>query len=285
MLTSILIGLDGSPFSHAAVELGLRWAKRFDAVLCGIGIVDEPTIVRPEPVMMSVSSAMQADPTGQQFRIDRELLQEKYRKVERFLEHFALQCAEAKVSCKVLEDIGNPGERIEVQATRFDLVLLGRRTFFNHGTAEELDGTLARIVKHAPRPIVTVPNSIRDSKRILVAYDGSPGAARALQAFECTGLGQDCEVHVLSVADSRAMASANVQRAADFLNWHNVQAVTKAVVAKADPAEIIEREAWNLDPSLLVMGAFGHSPMAEFLFGSVTRSMLKRSPVPMFLYH
>jgi nucleotide-binding universal stress UspA family protein len=267
------------------VELGVRWGKQFDAVLCGIGIVDEPTVVSPEPVMMSSPGVMSSDPTGQQFRIDRELLQEEYRKVERYLEHFALQCAEAKVACKVLEDIGSPSERIEVQATRFDLVLLGRRTFFNHGTSEELDGTLARIVKHAPRPVVTVPNSIRDSKKILIAYDGSTGAARALQAFESTGLGKDAEVHLLSVADSRAAASANVQRAADFLNWHNIQTVTKTVIAKIDPAEIIEREAWNLDPSLLVMGAFGHGPVSEFLFGSVTRSMLKRSPVPMFLYH
>ena len=46
MLKSILIGLDGSPSSAAAVELGIQWAKRFNALLVGLGIVDEPPFTR-----------------------------------------------------------------------------------------------------------------------------------------------------------------------------------------------------------------------------------------------
>ena len=45
MIKSILIGLDGSPFSHAAVKLGMCWAKQLDAMLVGISIVDEPVVV------------------------------------------------------------------------------------------------------------------------------------------------------------------------------------------------------------------------------------------------
>ena len=48
MLKSILVGLDGSPSSAAAVELGIQWAKRFNALLVGLGIVDEATIRTPE---------------------------------------------------------------------------------------------------------------------------------------------------------------------------------------------------------------------------------------------
>ena len=34
---------------------------------------------------------------------------------------------------------------------------------------------------------------------------------------------------------------------------------------------------------LLVMGAYGHSRLREFLFGGVTRSMLKAMPVATFM--
>ena len=37
MLTSILIGLDGSAYSDVAVELGIQWAKRFNAHVGGAG--------------------------------------------------------------------------------------------------------------------------------------------------------------------------------------------------------------------------------------------------------
>ena len=50
MLRSVLVGVDGSEYSTAAVELGIRWAQRSGAVLVGLGIIDAPTISRPEPV-------------------------------------------------------------------------------------------------------------------------------------------------------------------------------------------------------------------------------------------
>ena len=57
MLKGILVGLDGSPFSESAVELGIRWAKRHDALLVGLGIIDEPTICGPKPVPVAGGSS------------------------------------------------------------------------------------------------------------------------------------------------------------------------------------------------------------------------------------
>jgi len=50
MIRAILVGLDGSTFSDAAVELGLKWAQRFDCLLVGVGVIDEPTIRGNEPI-------------------------------------------------------------------------------------------------------------------------------------------------------------------------------------------------------------------------------------------
>jgi len=46
MLRSILVALDGSPWSEAATTLALDWAARFDARLLGLGVLDEPSIER-----------------------------------------------------------------------------------------------------------------------------------------------------------------------------------------------------------------------------------------------
>ena len=37
MLRSVLVGMDGSAYSEATVELGIRWAQRWNAVLVGLG--------------------------------------------------------------------------------------------------------------------------------------------------------------------------------------------------------------------------------------------------------
>jgi nucleotide-binding universal stress UspA family protein len=38
-----------------------------------------------------------------------------------------------------------------------------------------------------------------------------------------------------------------------------------------------------LEASWIVMGAFGHSPLREAIFGGVTRRMLQRSTVPLLI--
>ena len=133
MVKSMLIGLDGSPFSHAAIELGMRWAKPLDAMLVGIGIVDELTVVGALPASV-IPGLPPIDPTAQQFRLDQQLLKEEHRRVERYLQQFTLQCVEQQIACKVLEDLGVPAERLTTQVERFDLVILGRRTFFHRGS-------------------------------------------------------------------------------------------------------------------------------------------------------
>ena len=55
MPRSILLGLDGTEQSTGAVELGLRWARRYDSLLVGIGVIDEPSIRSAEPVPLGAS--------------------------------------------------------------------------------------------------------------------------------------------------------------------------------------------------------------------------------------
>src|SRR2546426_721777 len=163
VLKSILVGLDGSPYSISAVELGIGWAKQHDALLVGLGIIDEPTIAPREPVPVGAG----------QFKRDRDeaLLADARRKVEKFLQRFTSQCGEAGVAFKLLEDVGLPADKIVLEAQRYDLVLLGRQTFFHLGSVEGTDETLFQVLRHSPRPVVTVPLALTPGDLILVAYD------------------------------------------------------------------------------------------------------------------
>ena len=49
--------------------------------------------------------------------------------------------------------------------------------------------------------------------------------------------------------------------------------------------EAILDQARQLDAQLLVMGAYGQPTLREFFLGSVTRTALRKSTIPLFLYH
>src|SRR2546430_15366409 len=110
-----------------------------------------------------------------------------------------LECTQAGVAFKLLEDEGLPANRIVLEAQRYDLILLGRKTYFHFETVDEPDPTLFQVLKHSPRPVVTVPSApLREEGAVLVAYDGSLQASRALQAFESLGIGAGRPVEVVS---------------------------------------------------------------------------------------
>lgn len=277
MLKSILVGLDGSAHAQSAMELGFQWARRFNALLVGIGIVDAPEICKPEAVPIGGGYYKE--------HADEVRLQRARRQVEHFLESFALRCMDAGVTAKLLEDEGLPFQQILLEAQRFDIILLGQKTHFQFGARESPDETLKKVLRQAPRPVVVVPEELNDDDSIVIAYDGSLQAARTLLAFEATGLAEDQKVHLVSVAPQFADASRHVERAAEFFRWHDIGVKVHALASSAPPVEVIMEQVEKLKASLVVMGCYGQPALREFFLGSVTRTMLQQSKVPLFLYH
>ena len=166
MLTRILVALDGSNFSEVALDLGIEWAKRFNAQLVGLGIVDEPTIRSHEPVPIG----------GAAYKVERDefRMAEARGKVDQFLDDFTRRCTETGVSCKTLEDVGLPSKEILRESHRYDLVLLGHETHFHFETEDKADETLWRVLRHESRPVVIAPPKLKAGSSVLVALRRKP---------------------------------------------------------------------------------------------------------------
>ena len=284
MLRSILVGLDGSDYSKSAVEVGIYLARKTGALLVGLGVVDEPTIRDAEPSLIG-GGVPYAEPV-----LYRERIASARREVEHFLSQFSLRCAQAGVSCKVLEDVGMPHEQIELEAQRYDLIVLGRQTRFHFETQEGYDDTVRRVLRNSPRPVITVParldlNPEELGHTVLVAYDGSLQAARALQAFQNSGLAGVLPTVVMTVDTDPKRAARATERAIDYLRLHDIKANSWPITTTESPASTILAAAAEQQSMLIVMGAYGHPILREFFLGSVTRTLLAESPVPLFLYH
>jgi len=272
MLKSILIGLDGSHYSQVALELGLQWAKRCEAVLVGLGIVDEPTIRSHEPVPIG----------GGVFRMerDKDRIAEARGKVERFLDSFNEQCDRAGVSCKVIDEAGLPFAEILRQSHRYDLVLLGHETHFHFETHDKADETLWRVLRRDSRPVAIAPPQLEPGSSVVLAYDESPQADRALQAFQASGLDFGEEVVVLCIGTTEEQAGGQAEEAVEYLQSHGIRAASCPRMSSAPTGQIILEEVRNRRARLLVMGVSKHSTLRDLLLGGVTKTVLRESPAP-----
>ena len=284
MLRSILIGLDGSDYSRTAIDVGIDLARKTGALLVGLGVVDEPTIREAEPRLIG-GGVPYAEPV-----LYRERIASARREVELFLAQFSLRCAQAGVACKILEEVGMPHEEIEHQAQRYDLILLGQQTRFHFETQEGYDDTVRRVLKNSPRPMIAVPakldvNREETGHTVVVAYDGSLQAARALHAFQTSGLATVLPIVVVTVHSEPLQASRLAERAIDYLRFHDIKAEAHPVTTHSSPAGVILDEARSRKAEFIVMGGYGQAVLREFFLGSVTRTLLAESPIPLFLYH
>ncbi len=276
MLRTILVGLDGSEPGRAALNFSMRLAKRSDALLIGMGCVDEPGIHGPEELLV-----------GEPFfeRLNATLLTELRARVDGIVSDCAQRCASEGVAFKPLEDEGTPSEQILMEAQRYDLVVLGRQTHFQFGWEEMPDMTLSRVLSESPRPVIVVPENAVEGEAVLVAYDGSLQAARTLFAFALTGLGKGREIHVLSIGPARTEAARKADRAVEFLKSHELAATAHTIASEESPERLLRDAIRQYQAGLVVMGAYGQPRIREFFLGSTTRNMIDRSEAPLFLSH
>ena len=172
------------------------------------------------------------------------------------------------------------------EAMYADLLVLGRPTRTDASGAAPPGFVEAAILDSGVPALVVPPWHRRETigRRILVAWNGSPQAARALRAA-LPFLARAAEVRVASWAPHAPTAPCSRLDVVAWLARHGVAAQFELHAPAAHVGEEIERTASRLDSDLVVMGCYGHAQLRERLFGGATRSALSALPVPILMTH
>lgn len=277
MLRTILLALEADGLDHAATRLAMDWARVHQTLLVGLGIVDELAVNPPEAVPLGAGQAKR--------ELDAARMRSAQKSTEAALSELAVRCTSQQIACKLLEGVGHAAEEISEFAQRYDLIVAPRAMARERQASQQgLTRSLWDLLHAPPRPVVTVPEESPSGVGVLIAYDGSLQAARALQAWQQSGLLATGPVHVLAVEEDRVAAAKTGERAVDFLSHHDVRAQLR-VETSGKPGDVIVRVAAELGAGLLVMGAYGQPRFRELILGSATQTVLATCPLPLLLFH
>lgn len=108
------------------------------------------------------------------------------------------------------------------------------------------------------------------------SYVMSPLDATYVVAYPSTPEGQDALEQKVRQHLRRLVPEETLQR--------NVR-TEHLVVHDSNPALVIEREAERVGADLVVMGTHGRTGIGRMLMGSVATDVLRKSRVPVLLYH
>ena len=148
-----------------------------------------------------------------------------------------------------------------------------------------------RVLLDLGRPVIIVPSAGSFStigRRVLVAWNASPQAARALRD-SLPLLAKAEAVSVLTINPDNLRKEHGDDPAAHavaYLASHQIKAeAQKFVIKDIDADDFILSRAADMSADLIVMGAYGHARAGEMVFGGATRHLLNRMTLPLFMSH
>jgi nucleotide-binding universal stress UspA family protein len=278
MLRSILVALDDTPGALAARDLAIALAGRTGAALTCAAVLDRP----------HTRDAIEPMPPGAMAFAERRnaaLAAEAEDQAQAALAAANAAAGAVPITASLLPEAPEPA-LLRAGATH-DLIVLGRDcTLGREETEDGLAPVAEALLRDGARPLLLVPPGAAATAEgaVLVAYDGSLPAMRALQLFALLGLAETSTVKVLSVDEDAAEAARLAEEATQYLSRHGVSAEAWPIEAGRS-VEVLLAEATTTRARMLVMGAFGTSGLRALLLGSPTRALLRHAPCAVFVHH
>ena len=273
--SKILLGLDGSPYAHAAIEYACQLALNHNASITGVAIINRPGI-------QSSSGPIPIGGAHYEVQLEEQLLEATEQKAKAILNDFARICDDRKINAVLHADTGSPFSEIIEESKFHDFIVIGKRTFFEYD-ANETYGTLERILKNGLIPVLAVPDSVREIKKVLVAYDNSIPASKVVHMFLLLGIWNACDITLLTVNDSAQAAQELLGNLGGFFESYGIK--PSLATRSGPPDTAVKSYIAENDIDMLAMGAYGRKSVRKFFVGSVTQHLIQETDIPLFLYH
>ena len=274
MIRDILVHLDAAPAAQARLELAARLAHRHGARLTGLVVIDIvlPLIATPDGGGAALGPLLDA--------MRRDALVE----AEGIRTRFEDTMARIGVAGEWRIAEGLSAELVARHGRTADLVVLGQPD--PEDGAPNATAVFEGALFSSGRPVLVVPHAGRFAeigRRPLIAWNGRREAARAVHDALPLLDGAERAIVLTVGAGADEDPSAEIL---DHLGRHDLPAsAAHEAAGDLDVADILLNYAAESGADLLVMGAYGHSRLREFVLGGATRSILRQMTLPVLMAH
>lgn len=175
------------------------------------------------------------------------------------------------------------GDEIAERARYADLVVCS----LNKQDKALKDAAIA-VIFGSGKPVVLVPEEgdIREFSKIMIAWDGSRVAARAV-TDAMPFLTRAKQVIIAKILDDKELSDRlSPEKLVEYLSFHQVTASTIDLERLGrTTAKCLQADASALNIDLIVMGGFGHSRVRDFILGGATKGIIDDLQIPALMSH
>lgn len=297
MFAHVLVGVDGSPFSDAALQRALAFARDPEREIVCVHAVDTRSVL----AAVGNDSLYPLDPTPliANLKVAGEAILER-----------ALATADAarvRISTRLILDSPVAALTRTASECASDLIVMGAqgRTGLAHFF---LGSTTEGVLQHCATPVMTVRAATSEQRgvdtlsRILVAVDDSDPADAAIELALSLGDNESARLIFCTVIatsdlldkaatfgyDARPMLRSLHAAGRDLLSppldrARRLGIHADTMVVEGDAAAEIVKAAISMNADLIVMGSHGRRGLQHLFIGSVAERIVRTSFVPVIV--
>ena len=275
---TILVSLNDVPRAEAMIDAAALIAKTYDSHLIGCYVIPAVTIY---PEVGFASSSAVDDTRQQYFKTNIAAVKERF---EAKLRRDGLKGEWRTVNSLYTEISPSLMEH----GRAVDLIMVSQ--IAENSAAEIEQEFVEHVVIESGRPVLIIPQkgSLTETKSVVVGFNETREATRALFAgLPLLRNARDVRIVWVDPYKERSVAGeVPGAEAAEALARHGIRATAEGLAAGGvNAGEALLQHVNDLGAELLVMGAYAHSRMREYIFGGATAHVLAHANVPVLMSH
>jgi nucleotide-binding universal stress UspA family protein len=275
MIKRILVALGGTPFSASEIEHAVDLAKRHDAEITGVTVVDAERIEFVGPVPLGGAAAAH-ELREHRMNVTAERVQEA-------IDSFNNACAAARIRCRVVRETGDPFDDLISLWRYHDVTVSGLRGLFEYGVVHDPREKVEKLIGKGIRPILAVAQRPRPVRRALAAYNGSMASAKAIKHFVQLRPWPNASIEIVTCGLIDSEAGPLLRDAQEYCRAHGFDATIAEL--GGPPEDVLLAHADESGADLIILGASARGRLARWVVGDTALDMLTRSDLPLYLSH
>jgi len=176
---------------------------------------------------------------------------------------------------------GTLNESLSEFENEISTLVMGARGKTHEDQPDQLGEKLEQVIRSLHCPILVVYKRFVQPKAIMIAYDGSQSADRAVEIVTNSPLGKGLYCHLVYVGKKETVNRLQDKAAEKLRSSGELQVESVRLSGNASTVLRDYQTRHNID--ITIMGAFSHTRLHDIILGSFTVKMLLNTSTPLLL--
>lgn len=279
----ILACVDQSPYADYVADYAVWASKRLDAPLKFLHVITRhPEVSSGEDHSGAIGIGSQENLLAKLSDQDAAESKAAHEKGRLFLNRLRERAIAAGVAVPDMKQRHGTLEETAVeQEPEVQLFVWGRRGESTGDSAQKVGRNVESVVRALHKPILSITQGFSEPTRVLFAYDGSGLARDGIEMVASSPLLRGLPIHLLMSGQASQDGPKQMEWAKATLATAGFEVIPHLI--PGDPQTVVAQTIKEQSIDLLIMGAYGHSPLRSWLFGCKTNAMLGSVNIPILL--